>query len=315
MKLQTQLTVPQENNQIDYSSEVLLVGSCFVENIGEKLEYYKFQNLQNPFGIIFHPLAVERLVFRAINDSEFKEEDIFFHNEQWHCFEVHSVLSTSDKAVFLNSLNTSLVQLKKYLLSASHIVFTYGTAWVYRNIESNELVANCHKIPQQQFKKELLSVDAVTKSIGNTIEAIKSINPATTFILTVSPVRHLKDGFVQNSQSKAHLIAGSHQVLGSGECVHYFPSYEIVMDELRDYRFYSEDMLHPNKTAIAIIWERFKEAWIASETNEFQKEIGAIQAGLQHRPFNPESEAHQGFMASLQQKIQTLQNKFPYLKF
>lgn len=315
LKLQTQIPLKPERNQIDYDSKVLLLGSCFVEHIGEKLTYYKFQNLQNPFGIIFHPLAIEKLVTRAINETDFNENDIFFHLEQWHCFEAHSVLSTSDKDVFLKLLNESLRKLRECVLTASHIVFTYGTAWVYRFIETDVVVANCHKIPQKKFLKELLSVEEVSTSIDNTTALIKSVNKNATYVHTVSPVRHLKDGFVENTQSKAHLIAGLHQVVAPRNHVHYFPSYEIVMDELRDYRFYTEDMLHPNKTAISIIWEKFKEVWIASETNEFQKEIGNVQAALQHRPFNPKSEAHQAFLKDLQQKIELLQKKIPHLKF
>lgn len=315
MKLQTQIIVTPEWNQIDYDSSILLLGSCFVEHIGEKLEYYKFQNLQNPFGIVFHPLAIEKLVTRAINETDFTENDIFFHLEQWHCFEVHSVLSASDKDVFLKSLNESLRKLRDYVLTASHIVFTYGTAWVYRYIETDTVVANCHKVPQKKFLKELLSVEEVSASIDNTIALIKSVNNNAICIHTVSPVRHLKDGFVENTQSKAHLIAGLHQVVEPRNHIHYFPSYEIVIDELRDYRFYTEDMLHPNKTAISIIWKKFKEVWIASETNELQKEIGTIQAGLQHRPFNPESDAHRLFLKDLQEKINILQQKITHLKF
>ena len=315
MKLQTQIPLKPERNQINYDSKVLLLGSCFVANIGEKLEYYKFQNLQNPFGITFHPLAIEKFVTRAINETEFKETDIFFYMERWHCFEVHSTLSASDKAIFLNSLNEGLKQLREYLLSASHIVLTYGTAWVYRFIETDTVVANCHKIQQKKFLKELLSVEEVSASIDNTTALIKSVNSKAVFIHTVSPVRHLKDGFVENTQSKAHLIAGLHQVVEPRNKTHYFPSYEILMDELREYRFYSEDMLHPNKIAVTIIWEKFKEVWIASETNEFQKEIGNIRTGLQHRPFNPESDAHNTFLKDLQKRIDTLQHKISHLKF
>ncbi len=315
MKLQTQITINPERNQINYDSKVLLLGSCFVEHIGEKLGYYKFKNLQNPFGIVFHPLAIERLVTRAINETKFTEADIFFLEGQWHCFEVHSMLSDSNKEVVLKNLNDLLEKLQDYIVTASHIIFTYGTSWVYRFIEADSVVANCHKVPQKKFLKELLSVEEVTASIDNTIALIKSVNPKSNFILTVSPVRHLKDGFIENTRSKAHLIAGLHQLIEPSNLICYFPSYEILMDELRDYRFYKEDLLHPNKTAVSIIWEKFREVWIASETNVLQKEIGLIQAGLQHRPFNSEGEAHQRFLDDLQTKIEMLQQKISHLKF
>ena len=315
MKLQTQIAINPERNQINYDSKVLLLGSCFVEHIGEKLAYYQFQNLQNPFGIVFHPLAIERLVTRAINENWFTEEDIFFLEEQWHCFEVHSMLSDSNKDFVLKNLNELIEELRDYLETASHIIFTYGTSWVYRFIEADSIVANCHKVPQRKFIKELLSVEEVTASIDNTIALIKSVNPSANFILTVSPVRHLKDGFIENTRSKSHLISGLHQLVAPSNLICYFPSYEILMDELRDYRFYNEDLLHPNKTAVSIIWEKFREVWVASETNAIQKEIGLIQSGLQHRPFNPEGEAHKRFLDDLNTKIKILQQNIPHLKF
>ncbi len=318
MKLQTKIKLTPQQNQIDYSSKVLLMGSCFVENIGAKLKYYKFQTLINPFGILFHPLAIEKLVFRALNDEIFTKEDVFFFNEQWHCFEVHSVLSNSSKEGLLGKLNESLNSFKEYLLKATHIVFTYGTSWIYKNNESNTVVANCYKIPQKNFTKELLSIEEITVSIHNTLSIIKKVNPNVSFILTVSPVRHLKDGFVENTVSKAHLVSAIYNVSNekrSLSAAEMFPSYEIMMDELRDYRFYKEDMIHPNNTAIQIIWESFNEVWISSETKILQKEIGNIQSSLQHRPFNPESEEHQLFLEKLNSKIVALQKKVKHLKF
>jgi len=322
MKLQTNIPLTPQENQIDYKSNIVLLGSCFVENIGEKLEYYKFQNLQNPFGILFHPIAIEKLVARAINNSLFIEEDVYFHNDQWYCFEVHSSVNASEKEVLLDILNKKLIEIKTYLKSASHIIVTFGTAWVYRFIETNSIVANCNKIPQKQFTKELLSVDEVAVSIRNIISLIKDINPKVNFITTISPVRHLKDGFVENNRSKAHLISGLQSVVEevskkerSLSQVEVFPSFEIMMDELRDYRFYKEDMIHPNKTAISIIWNAFLEVWISSNTNETRKEIEVIQSGLQHKPFRPESKAHQHFLEKLKDKITILQSKFPYIKF
>ncbi len=322
MKLQTNIPLSPQENQIDYKSKILLLGSCFVENIGDKLEYYKFRNLQNPFGILFQPTAIENLISRAIKEVPFTEDDIFYYNEQWHCFLVHSSLSSSDKEKFLNSLNKKRSQLLSYIKSATHIVFTFGTSWVYRNIASNSLVANCHKIPQIKFTKELLSVDEVAVSIRNTISLIKDINPKVNFITTISPVRHLKDGFVENNRSKAHLISGLQSVVDEASKkerslsqVEVFPSYEIMMDELRDYRFYKEDMIHPNKTAISLIWNAFSEVWIADETRQLQKEIGIIQTGLSHKPFHSESKAHQKFLKDLGFKINSLQNKISHLKF
>jgi len=315
MNLQTKITLHPEKHQIDYSSKVLLLGSCFATNIGEKFEYYKFQHLVNPFGIVFHPIAIEKLVTRAINETYFTEDDIFYHNEQWCCYEVHSELSEVEKDIYLESLNKKLLLLNEYLKSATHIIFTYGTSWVYRFIESDSIVANCYKVPQKKFLREILSEEEISASIDNTITLIKSINPEVNVITTISPVRHIKDGLVENTRSKAHLISGLHKEISTKNRIHYFPSYEIMMDELRDYRFYKEDLIHPNNTAITIIWEAFKLAWISTNTSDIQKEIAAIQTGILHKPFNPQSEAYVLFLKGLKERIDRLNNQFSHIKF
>ncbi len=314
MKLQTSIALPPKQPSIDYASKLVLLGSCFSQNIGDKLAYFKFQQTTNPFGVIFHPVAIEKLLERAVRGTFFSEKDIFFHNEQWHCFDVHSALSRPDKQNFLDTLNTQLSVLRNSLETASHIVLTFGTAWVYRQKETASVVANCHKVPQAAFLKELLSVEQISESITNSIQYIKELNANATIIATLSPVRHLKDGFTENARSKAHLLAGIHHVVDTA-ALQYFPSFEIMMDELRDYRFYDEDLIHPNNTAIRIIWEKFKEVWISSETKETQREIALIQRGLQHRPFFPESESHKVFSEGLQKKIKVITERFPHIKF
>lgn len=314
MKLQTSIALPPKQPSIDYASKLVLLGSCFSQNIGDKLAYFKFQQTTNPFGVIFHPVAIEKLLERAVRGTFFSEKDIFFHNEQWHCFDVHSALSRPDKQNFLDTLNTQLSVLRNSLETASHIVLTFGTAWIYMQKETASVVANCHKVPQAAFLKELLSVEQISESITNSIQYIRELNANATIIATLSPVRHLKDGFTENARSKAHLLAGIHHVVDTA-ALQYFPSFEIMMDELRDYRFYDEDLIHPNNTAIRIIWEKFKEVWISSETKETQKEIALIQRGLQHRPFFPESESHKVFSEGLQKKIKVITERFPHIKF
>jgi len=318
MKLQTKIPLIPKEHQIDYQSKTVMLGSCFVENMAEKMEYYKFHTLQNPFGIIFHPIAIEKLITRAVNNDLFTSDDLFYFNEQWHCFEVHSSISTSEKEDLLDILNNKLKAFRDYLLSASHIILTFGTAWVYQYRDTNTIVANCHKVPQNKFIKEILSVEEITKSTKNIISIIKGINLKVNIILTISPVRHLKDGFVENTRSKAHLISAIYDItIGkrSMNGVEEFPSYEIMMDELRDYRFYKEDLIHPNKTAITIIWDAFSKVWISEETKEIQKEIAVIQAGLLHQPFNPESKAHRSFLSDLEIKIEKLQTRYPEINF
>ncbi|WP_298237913.1 GSCFA domain-containing protein [uncultured Algibacter sp.] len=319
MKLQTKIPLEkQSNNLIDYNSNILLIGSCFSENIGNKLEYFKFQNLQNPFGILFHPKAIERLFENAISKKKYTKADVFFLNEQWHCFDGHSKLSKPSKDDLLNFLNEQLEITNTQIYNSSHVIVTLGTAWVYRNIDSNTIVANCHKVPQKQFDKELLSVELICQSLKNIIDLIQSKNPKVSVIFTVSPVRHLKDGFIENMQSKAHLIAAVHQLLSNSaesRNLNYFPSYEIMMDELRDYRFYNEDMIHPSELAINYIWEAFKTVWVSEEVSKIMDDVDYIQKGLQHKPFNQNSEAHIQFLEKLESRKQILASKLPHIKF
>ncbi|RVT77718.1 GSCFA domain-containing protein [Flavobacterium sufflavum] len=321
MQFRTPIPILESIFPIDYNSKIMSVGSCFAVNMAEKWDNFKFQNSCNPFGIIFNPVSIEKLVERIVNKRMFTESDIFFHNDLWHCFEIHSELSNPDKEAFLHSLNQLIHSTNQQITEATHFLFTYGTAWVYRNIESKQIVANCHKVPQKQFTKELVSIERIQTAIQNTIRLIQSINPAAKFIFTVSPVRHIKDGFVENTLSKSHLISAIHSTHPDSYrdsqliTYNYFPSYEIMMDELRDYRFYAEDMLHPSQVAIDYIWQRFKETSISKTAFAIMDEVEGIQKGLSHRPFNQQSESHQKFIAKLQIRITKLHSEYPFMKF
>lgn len=316
MNFTTKIPITQNANPIDYNSKIVSFGSCFAENMGDKLLYYKFQTQVNPFGIIFNPFSIEKLIERVVLQRYFTKDDIFFFNERWHCYEVHSELSDADAEVFLSKLNQILLDTQKQLQQATHIIITYGTSWVYRHIETNAIVANCHKVPQKQFSKELLSIDSIQKAIQNTVSLIATLNPKCNFIFTVSPVRHLKDGFVENQVSKAHLIAAIYATTNTKQqTLNYFPSYEIMMDELRDYRFYADDMIHPSPMAIDYIWERFAATQIAASAITTMELVQTIQKGLAHRPFNPNSESHQKFEANLKEKIATLEAQYSFMKF
>jgi hypothetical protein len=315
MNFTTKIPISKSAHPIDYHSKIVSLGSCFAVNMAEKLDYFKFENTCNPFGIIFNPVSIEKLVYRITQQLFYTENDIFFHNESWHCYEAHSELSHSNKAAFLNSINGIIEKANGQISDASHVIITLGTSWVYRNIETNEIVANCHKVPQKQFKKELVSVEIIEQSIQNSIALIHNVNPNANFIFTVSPVRHIKDGFIENQVSKAHLIAALQTAISHLPSATYFPSYEIMMDELRDYRFYAEDMLHPSRVAIDYIWERFKETSISETTFSIMDEVQTIQKGLAHRPFKSNSESHQQFLSKLQDRITVVQKQFPRIKF
>jgi hypothetical protein len=230
---------------------------------------------------------------------------------------MHSSINASNKKDFLVLINRKLAELKSYLLNSTHIVLTFGTAWVYRFVKSQKLVANCFKIPQKEFKKELLSVSDINSSLSNVISLIKDNNPKASIIKTVSPVRHLKDGFVDNNLSKAHLITAIHHFLSSEsllKTLFYFPSYEIMMDELRDYRFYKEDMMHPNQQAVNYIWEKFKNSSIDESCLDLMLRMDKLRSSIAHRPFNEDSTEYQNFKDGIAKEVLLVKEILPHLE-
>ncbi|MBS9773761.1 MAG: GSCFA domain-containing protein [Tenacibaculum sp.] len=313
MDFTTKIPLKKAKNQINYKSNLLMLGSCFSENIGSKFKYLKFNVNINPFGILFNPKAIEEFISNSVKQKEFSENEVFYHNECWHSFYAHSGLSCTDKNQLLKNLNDNITSTNNQLNNLTHLIISLGTSWVYKHLKTNKIVANCHKVPQKEFSKEILSIGEITKSLNNINRLIHSVNKNITIIYTVSPIRHIKDGFIENQRSKSHLISAIHQVIGKN--INYFPSYEIIMDELRDYRFYAEDMLHPNTTAINYIWQKFSEVWLTSLEEDIRKEIETIQKGLSHRPFNPNSEQHLKFINDINKKKEELLKKFPFINF
>lgn len=316
MNFRTIVPIEQSPYKIKYHSKILTIGSCFSVNIARKLEYYKFQIVSNPFGILFHPLAIEKMICRALQNNYFQEEDFFQHSDLWHSFDTHSELSQTTLEKAKNSVNQKLTELQIALKEADFILITLGSAWVYEHYQKG-IVANCHKVPQANFTKKLLSIKEIRASLQSICQQIEAINPNVKFVFTISPVRHIKDGFVENQTSKSHLINGLHSFFTENNSStkiegnrNYFPAYEIMMDELRDYRFYAEDMLHPNETALQYIWERFVQTYIDISCLPDMKQIDSIQKSLQHRSFNPESEQSKLFQQNLQEKIKTITHKF-----
>ncbi|RZJ28477.1 MAG: GSCFA domain-containing protein [Flavobacterium sp.] len=314
MNFTTKIPISKSVHAIDYDSEVLSIGSCFAVNIAQKFDYFQFKHAVNPFGILFHPMAIEKFIRMSVEGKQITESDVFCHNEGWHSFDAHSDISNPDKETVIKNLNNAISSTSQKIQSATHVIITLGTAWVYRNIESGNLVANCHKVPQKSFSKELLSVESISESLTNIIAMLTAANPEVKIIFTVSPVRHIKDGFVENQRSKANLISALHNVLDM-QPANYFPSYEIMMDELRDYRFYGEDLLHPSQMAVDYIWQRFADSWIAESAVKVMDEVEAVRKNRAHRPFNPQSESHRAFLAATDAKAKALTERFPHMNF
>ena len=315
MQLLTKLSIPHGEKSIDYDSRILLLGSCFATSMSEKFDYFKFQHIVNPFGILFNVIAIENLIERSLSEKNYQIEELVVHNEQWHCLDTHSQLSKSDSSLLLESLNAALNNTSRFLKTASHIIITLGTAWVYQYQKNDAIVANCHKIPAHNFKKLLLSTKEVTSSLERVIKQIQAFNPSVHFIFTVSPVRHIKDGFTQNTWSKSILIQAVHQICESQDRVSYFPSYEIMMDELRDYRFYKSDMIHPNETAINYIWEKFSDSWIDDSAKYMMMRVDKVQKSMLHKPFNPNSSAYQTFLDQLIKEQNSIKQIYSHINF
>jgi lysophospholipase L1-like esterase len=313
MKFSTAIPLSPVLSPISYDSEVFSLGSCFAQHMADKLEYFGFKSICNPLGILFQPTALETFLSHVVNKKVFAAVDVFDHQELWHNFDAHSDLSRVSIEETVSGLNRAVELSSHHLATATHIIITLGTAWVYRHKTSGKRVANCHKVPQVEFDKELLSVEEVRESVFRMIGLIRQINPNALMIFTISPVRHIKDGFVGNQRSKAHLIAGLHDVLEHEQGSSYFPSYEIVMDELRDYRFYDSDMLHPSAIAIDYIWEKFTESHLSEQAISLMGEVDAVRKAMAHRPFNVQALSHQNFQLQLQLKKSALLEKIPHL--
>lgn len=316
MEFLTKVPLKPYQAKINYHSKIVSLGSCFAVNMAQKFKEFQFQVSANPFGILFHPIAIERILEYAASDYVFTEKDVFCIDGVWSCFDAHSDLNQLEQSDCIDHLNAALANLKFDIQEASHLMLTFGTAWVYQFKETATVVANCHKLPQQQFDKKLLSYEEVLNSYRRIAGLIKELNPKVEIIYTLSPVRHIKDGFVENQRSKSILTAALHQFLEEHPKQHfYFPSYEILMDELRDYRFYESDMLHPNSIAIQYIWEKWTQVVVEEAAYLIMKKVDEVQKGLHHRSFNPASEKHGIFLDKLVSKIDDLLDQFPFMNF
>lgn len=314
MKWSTEIPISKGPGPIDYQSRVLLLGSCFAAQMGERMAYFQFRQWTNPFGVVFHPDPIWQLVERTLDYRPFSENDLFEHQGLWRTLQAHSSVAAPEKAASLDRLARAQQALNDGLHKASHLIITLGTARGYRHLQSGMLAANCHKLPGAQFERELTGVAEVADTLRKMLGRIREENPGVCCILTVSPIRHIRDGLVASQQSKAHLLAAVHQVVGEG-LARYFPAYEILMDELRDYRFYAEDLVHPSDVAVDHVWDRFAGTWVAPEAVETMETVSTVQKGLNHVPAHPDSREHLHFLEDLRARIATLQSRYPHMEF
>jgi hypothetical protein len=314
MKFRTEINIEFSYKSISYEDKIMLLGSCFSENIGELFSINKFNVNINPFGIAYNPLSICKSISFLIDNKSFSEKDLFFDNGLWKSFSHHGSFSDASKLICLEKINQRIRQGSEHLQKASFLIITLGTAWVYELKTTKEIVNNCHKLSEKTFNRRRLSVKEIENCFNDLIPTLKQINPNLELIFTVSPIRHWKDGAHENQLSKSCLLLAIEELQKKFNFIHYFPAYEIVMDELRDYRFYAEDMLHPNKIAIDYIWEKFTETYFSGETKKTRKEIEHIIKAQSHRPFNPDTKEHQYFLKKIEEKKTELKEKYPFIE-
>ena len=305
--------MPKKQNKIIISDYFQLWGSCFAENIGKQLTESKFCCDMNPFGTLYNPLSIAAAIRQLLAGKVYTLDDLSYGNEQWFSYMHHSTFSSTDKDTCLQQINNRLASSRDFLKRANYILFTWGSAWVYRLKDNQQIVGNCHKMPDREFNRSKLEVDEIVAEYALLIQKVRFLNPKVKFLFTVSPIRHAKDGMHGNQLSKSTLLLAIDRLCEQFQECQYFPSYEIMMDELRDYRFYADDMLHPSSLAINYIWEKFSDTYFTPATKTFLQEWKKIQKGLAHRPFDIESDAHQRFLREILLKIGQLKEKMPYL--
>ncbi|MCK9641024.1 MAG: GSCFA domain-containing protein [Prolixibacteraceae bacterium] len=313
MNLRTEVILPKINRQLSYRKNAMMMGSCFTENIGKYLKDHYFPILTNPCGILYNPASLANCTEFLISGKQLTATDLFYANGLWNSFLFHSRFSHPDQHTALTGMNESLANASLQLRSASHLFLTFGTSWIYREKEQNTIVGNCHKLPASRFLRERLSVDEMTAQWIYVLNRLFAIQPDLDVVLTVSPIRHFKDGSFENQISKSGLFLMIDRLqvyFGKGK-ISYFPSYEIVMDELRDYRFYAQDMLHLSEVAIEFVQEKFNEVFMEKESREICFTVDKIVKSLAHKPFHNENSDYLDLLSRLEGEVSILASKHP----
>ena len=313
MKFRTEIEITSLGVKIGYENRVLALGSCFAAHIARKLAGAKFRVAENPSGILFNPLSIAAAIRSYADPAPVTRGELGFDGEVWHHFGFHGDFSapTADEA--LQKMNAARQAGADALRTADRIVLTFGTAWVYKLKSSGKVVSNCHRLPEKMFDRQLLTVGEIVAEWKSLLLSLWKQNPELKILFTVSPIRHWKDGAHGNQLSKATLLLAIDALQKEfPEHTAYFPAYEIMMDELREYRFYADDMLHPSTTAIEYIWERFTGSMLSPDSLSILKEWKDIQKAINHKPFQPESEAYKRFISQTLLKMERLNEKFPY---
>lgn len=311
IKFRTELPAFSFPHKIEHGERIMLVGSCFTEHMGNYLADGGFEILQNPHGILFNPVSVEKAIDDYLQNTIYTEADLTPHAGLYHSWHHHSRFSFPKADESVSEINNTIGQASSFLGTSQWLMLTFGSAFVYHLVENDLAVANCHKFDAKIFKKKLLSPSQCEEVIGRIITKVQARFPSIKIVLTVSPVRHAREGLVENNRSKAALIHGVHSNADKFENVFYFPSYELVIDDLRDYRFFMEDLIHPNRQATEYVWGRFKESLFSTDTEKLVNKINKLKISARHKSFNPNTPEHQAFLKKLSDEIKLVQKQYP----
>lgn len=324
MEFQLPIEIQALKKRLSYRDKILLIGSCFTEHIGNKLQELKFNVLQNPNGILFDPQSVASSLLSYISNRHYTTDDLFYLSEVWQSWHHHSMFSDTSQEACLRRINSSQKTAHLFLKEASCVIITLGSSFSYRLSDiaaannqasvTGEPVANCHRAPAQWFRKHLMGIDEINAVLDTCLHQLFHFNPSLQVIFTVSPVRHIRDGVIENNRSKARLIETVHQLVNKFDRLHYFPAYELVIDVLRDYRFYDIDMVHPNYPATEFVLEKFIQSCIDEPSQKIMEEVKKIVVARRHRAFQPNTHAHRQFLAAHFQKTKDLLERYPFLQ-
>ncbi len=315
MEFRTKIDIPKYSFGISHNDRCLFIGSCFAENIGSKLTATKIPTSVNPTGILYNPISIRESILNALSAKKYADDNVFLSGGIWNCFDFHSRFSNVDKNACIESINSASQTLKQEIETADIMFVTFGTAFIYELAENGRIVCNCHKQPEKNFNRRLLKVSEIVEAWADCIEKIMAVNPRLHIVFTVSPIRHWRDGAHQNQISKSTLHLAIGELNAKFGNTSYFPAYEIMMDELRDYRFYATDMVHPSETAVQYIWERFGEAFFSEKTKSAITRIEKITAAANHRPLNPQSDEYKKFCSRMLDEIEKLKTEFGEIDF
>ncbi len=313
MQFKTNFTPPTLNPTIEHKSKVLLIGSCFTEHMSKRMEAAKMQVLQNPSGILFNPMAVAHCLQDIIDNKQYIASEMFEINETFQNWHIHSKLGSPKLDEALQNINRPIQVAHEFIQTADWVIITLGSAFAYWHLQEQIFVSNNHRAPMNVFTKTLLTHQQITETLQQQIDALTAVNPDIQILFTISPVRHLRDGLIDNNRSKARLIEATHALVEANAHMQFFAAYEIVIDELRDYRFYDIDFAHPNFMATEYVWQQFLATGIAATDHALFTELKDINIAIKHQSANVSSVAHQAFLANYANKCIALQNQFPHL--